>query len=129
LNLTALVPGRIGLLHEVQCESENPSGILVVQADFMRFIKLEPPSASSETGSSGDPEGVSHAVRQEFATLDPPPLDACTIPIKYATLDASRSTSHEIGGEKEDGGRLGELFRFLQSEMRNKLLITQKEFE
>jgi len=32
LNLTALVPGRMGLLHEVQCDREKPSGIVVVQA-------------------------------------------------------------------------------------------------
>jgi hypothetical protein len=34
LNLTALVPGRMGRLQDVQCESENPSGILVGQADL-----------------------------------------------------------------------------------------------
>jgi hypothetical protein len=34
LNRTAFVPGRIGRLHEVQCDSENPSGIVVGQADL-----------------------------------------------------------------------------------------------
>ena len=34
LNLTAFVPGRMGLLHDVQWESENPSVIVVSQADF-----------------------------------------------------------------------------------------------
>jgi hypothetical protein len=38
LNLTALVPGRMGRLHDVQCERENPSGILVVQADFRDLL-------------------------------------------------------------------------------------------
>ena len=32
LNLTALVPGKMGRLQEVQWESENASGIVVVQA-------------------------------------------------------------------------------------------------
>jgi len=55
LNLTAFVPGRMGRLQEVQCERENPSGILVVQADHARFIKLElaqPPLEAAGTGAS-----------------------------------------------------------------------------
>ena len=51
LNLTAFVPGRMGLLQEVQCDSENPSGIcfLTVDSPFDDLLKLEPSGQTAQT--------------------------------------------------------------------------------